>query len=31
MVIKQIPDGAVCTGACLYLRTEKVSLELHEY
>jgi hypothetical protein len=30
MIIKQNPVGAVCTDACLCLREEEVSLELHE-
>jgi hypothetical protein len=30
MIIKQNPVGAVFTGACLCLRKEEVSLELHE-
>jgi hypothetical protein len=30
MIIKKNPIGAVCTGACLCLRKEEVSLELHE-
>jgi hypothetical protein len=29
-IIKQNPIGAVCTGACLCLRKEEVSLELHK-
>jgi hypothetical protein len=29
-IIKKNPIGAVCTGACLCLRQEEVSLELHE-
>jgi hypothetical protein len=30
MIIKQNPVGAVSTGACLCLREEEISLELHE-
>jgi hypothetical protein len=30
MVIKQNPNGVVCTGACLCLSQKKVTLELHE-
>jgi hypothetical protein len=30
MIIKQNPIGEVCTGACLCLRKEEVSPELHE-
>jgi hypothetical protein len=30
MIIKQNPIGTVCTEACLCIREEEVSLELHE-
>jgi hypothetical protein len=30
IVIKQNPDGTICTGACLCLERKKISLEFHK-